>query len=130
VRGLGDRVGTERFRNAGRSAVEHLHRRLGRDIARAESRSPGGQHQARVVREGNDGVGDRVPLVGDDLPLDLEALARAELAENIAAPVLARSLGNSVGDGQDGNPHTGSFVFSTSRTSSTTISLSIALAMS
>ena len=54
----------------------------------------------------------------------------ARLLEQVAARVLPRPLGDTVRDGQDPGPHTGPFVFSSSRTPSTTIALSIAFAMS
>jgi hypothetical protein len=72
-----------------------------------------------------------VALVGDDLAYDVVPLRGQQLGERVAAAVLALAGGDAVGDGQDGGfQETISFVFSTSRTSSTTISLSIAFAMS
>jgi hypothetical protein len=77
------------------------------------------------------GLGDRGTLVRDDAALDLVALLREQLLEDVAAPVLALPGGDTVRDGQDGGlQETTSFVFSSRRTSSTTISLSIAFAMS
>ena len=53
-----------------------------------------------------------------------------QLLEQRAARVLRLTAGDAVGDGEDGGLQTDSFVFSTSRTSATTIPLSIAFAMS
>ena len=70
----------------------------------------------------------RPPSSGTTLALDLVALAGEQLREHVAAPVLAHALRDPVRHGEDGGLH--SFVFSTSRTASTTMPLSTALAMS
>ena len=45
-------------------------------------------------------------LVRHDAPLDLVAVGREQLVEQVAAAVLARPLGDAVGDGQHRRPHT------------------------
>ena len=59
-----------------------------------------------------------VGVVRNDAALDVEPLAREELLEHVAARVLANAGVHAVGDGEHGGLHAGSFVFSTSRTSS------------
>ena len=132
VRRLRDRVGTDRLGDPRRGALEHGYRCLGRDVAETEAGSAGREDEVRpVVGEAGNGVGDRVALVGNHPPDDVVAVAGEELHEQVAAPVLPLALGDAVGDGEDGGSHsTGAFVFSTSCTSPTTMSLSIALAMS
>ena len=130
MRRPGDRVGADRLGDAGRGAVEHRHRRFRGDVTRPEARSARRQDEPGSARQLGDRVGDRVALVRYHPPLDLVALAGQQLLEHVAAPVLARPLRDPVGHRQDGGPQTCSFVFSSSRTPSTVIPLSIAFAMS
>ena len=81
-------------------------------------------------RELLDRLRDRVALVGHDLAHDLEAVGGEELVEQVAARVLPRAHVHAVRDRENGRLHTGSFVFSTSLTSETTIPSSTAFAMS
>jgi hypothetical protein len=69
-------------------------------------------------------------FVRDDAVRDVVAVALEQLDQQAAALVVALACGDAVGDGEDGRPQTGSFVFATSATSRITISLSIAFAMS
>ena len=128
---LGAGIGPERLCDPGCWAVEKLGGRFRSDVARPETRSPRRQHDARDGCQFADGGGDRFALVGDDPALDLVALLAQELREDRAASVLALAGGDTVGDREDScSQSRASFVFSRSLTSSTTISLSIALAMS
>ena len=71
------------------------------------------------------------PVVGDDAPADLVPLGGEQLLEEVAARVVALPARDPVRDGQDGRlAQAGPFVFSRSRTSRTTMSGSIAFAMS
>ncbi len=76
------------------------------------------------------GARDGLDVVRHDAPLDLEPLVAEELVEDVTARVLANAGTHAVRDGQHGGLHAGSFVFSTSCTSSIVIALSIAFAMS
>jgi hypothetical protein len=128
---LGAGIGPERLCDPGCWAVENLGGRLRSDVARPETRPPRRQHDARNRCQLADGGGDRCALVGDDPALDLVALLAQEIREDLAATVLALAGRDAVGDRQDScSQSRASFVFSRSLTSSTTISLSIALAMS
>ena len=89
-----------------------------------------GQDELGFSRELLDRFCDRVPLIRDDPPDDLVAIAAQELVEEIAARVLAPTHVDTVGDGQDGRLHARCFVFSTSRTSPSSIPSSTAFAMS
>ncbi len=128
MRGLRDRVGADRLGDSGRVSLEHVARGLGRDVPRGDSGSSGREHDDRLLGQLDDRIGDRVPLVGDDAPLDLVALSREQLGEQVAALVLARPLGGTVRDGDDGRSH--SFTFSSKRTSPISIPESTAFAMS
>ena len=66
------------------------------------------------------------------LPLSVVEVSLDVVADGveITARVLARPVHDAVGDGEHGRLHCSTFVFSTSATSPTTISLSIAFAMS
>jgi len=130
VRGLRDRVGPQRLRDPRRLPVEDVAGRLGRDVARGEARAPGREDDAGGRREGAQRVGDPLPLVRDDAPLDLEAVGLQQLRERVAAPVLRLAARDAVRDGEDAGLQTASFVFSTSAISPITIALSIAFAMS
>jgi hypothetical protein len=131
MRRLRERVGADRLRDARRHALEHVAGRFGRHVAGGEAGAARGQDDRRLFGQLGDRLGDGVAVVGNDPALDLVALGREQPCEHIAALVLTRSLGNAVRDRQHGRPHsTGSFVFSTSRTSESSIEESIALAMS
>ena len=131
MRRLRDRVRAHRLGDSGRDAVEHVRRRLGRHVARAEPRAAGREHDLRRGRQLTNRLGDRGALVGNDAALHLVAFLGEQLREDVSAPVLALAGRDAVRDGQDRSPQeTTSFVFSSRRTSSTTISLSIAFAMS
>ena len=69
-------------------------------------------------------------FVGDDAPGDVEAVLAEEPLERRRRSVLANAGVDTVRDGEDGSLHSCSLVFSTSRTSSTTMPLSTAFAMS
>ena len=130
VRRLRDRVGADRLGDPRRRTIEHLHRRLRGDVARTEARSARGEHDLGVVRQGNDRVGDRVALVRHDPPLDLEPLdgrSSSRRSPLVSSRVPSETPSETVSTAAL-TPC--SFVFSTSRTPSTTISLSIAFAMS
>ena len=65
------------------------------------------------------------------MPDDVVAVLGEETGEEVATSVLALAARDAVRDGEDGRlDQTASFVFSTRRTSLTTISGSIAFAMS
>ena len=150
VRGPGDRVGADRLGDAGRQTVEDGRGRLGRDIARGEARAARGEHDAGAGSgELGNGGGDLVTLVGDDAACHLEAFGREQLDERSAAAVLADAVVDTIRDGEHrrcrgsavgrcggrvgrraATHASGSFVFSSSLTSSMTIPLSTALAMS
>ena len=131
MRGARGRVDPERFRDARGCAVEDARGGLGRDVAGAEARPARGQNDLRARSELEQRGGDRVALVGDDPALDLVPVAGQQLGEEIAAPILALAGRDAVRDGEDSRPQDGtSFVFSSRRTSSMTISLSTAFAMS
>ena len=130
VRRLRDRVGAQRLRDSRRLAVERVARRLRRHVARREAGAAGREDDSRDGGELAERGGDLLSLVGDDAALDVVAVALQELGEQVAAPVLRLAARDAVGDGEDGGPQTGSFVFSTSVTSPITIALSIAFAMS
>ena len=131
VRRLRDRVRPQRLRDPRRLAVEHVARRLGRDVARREPRAAGREDERAPSRELADRRGDLIALVGNDPPLDVVAVGAQQLLERVAASVLARPGDDPVRDGQHrGLQATGSFVFSTSTTSTMRIPLSTAFAMS
>ena len=69
-------------------------------------------------------------VVRDDTTLHLEAVLSQQLVEGVPASILPLASVNSVGDGEHGGLHAGSFVFSTSVSPVISISLSIAFAMS
>ena len=127
---LRDRVGAQGLRDAGDASLDDVAGRLGRHIARGDAGTAGRENNAAGGGELADRGRDVVPLVGHDATLDGEALAREELREQIAAPVLPRAVKDAVGDRQNRAVQIGSFVFSTSRTLRTTMPLSIAFAMS
>ena len=128
MRRLGERVGADGLGDPRRFALEHLQRRLGSHVARREARPPGRQHERGLLRELDDRVGDRVPVVGHDAPLDLVALGPEQAGEQVAALVLARPLRDAVRDRHDRGLH--SFTFSSSLTSPISIPESTPLAMS
>ena len=126
-----DRVRPQRLRDPRRLAVKHVARRLGRDIARREARAPGREDETRAGRELADSRGDLIPFVGDDAPLDVVPVGAEKLLERVAARVLPRPGDDTVLDGEHGRlQSTGSFVFSTSETSTIRMPLSTAFAMS
>ena len=128
MRGLRQRVGPQRFGDPGRLPLEHLEGRLRGDVTRTESRPAGGQDERGLLRELGDRLCDRVAFVGHDAPLDLVALLAEQPGEQVAALVLARPLGDAVGDGDDCCLH--SFTFSSRRTSPISIPESTPFAMS
>jgi hypothetical protein len=130
VRRLRDRVGAEGLGDAGRLTVEHVAGRLRRDVAWGEPGAARREDQPRGRRELAQRFGDLLPLVRDDAPLDLVPVARQQLRQQVAAPVLGLAARDAVADRQDGSLQTVSFVFSTSETSPIVIALSIAFAMS
>jgi hypothetical protein len=130
VRRLRDRVGADCLRDAGRLPVEHLARGLGRDVARREPRAARRQDEPRARDELAQRGDDPVVLVRHHTPLDLVALAAEQLLEQVAARVVRRAARDAVGRREHRSSQTGSFVFSSRRTSATTISLSTAFAMS
>src|SRR5262249_55222603 len=103
---------------------------LGGDVARREAGAAGREHDCGLVCELLDRAGDLAAFVRNDAPDHLVALGFEQLLEQVAARVLARPLGDTVRNGQDRRIHRGSWVFSPSLPSSTTMPLSIALAMS
>jgi hypothetical protein len=112
------------------SALKDARRRLGRHVARADSCAARGQNEPRLVRQLLDRLGDRVPLIGHDASNDLETFGDEQLLEQVAARVLASPHVDAVGDCQDRSLHTDSFVFSTNRTSASSMPSSTAFAMS
>src|SRR5207245_2608472 len=130
VRRLRDRVGPDRLRKPGRTPVEHLNGRLGCHVTWREPGAARRDDERRLVRELGDRIGDGVPLVWHDPTLDLVAVLGQQAGQDLAALVLAHAGGDAVRDGEHRRLHADSFVFSSSRTSPTTISLSIAFAMS
>ena len=130
VRRLRDRVGADRLHDPRRLAVDDGERRLGSDVARGEPGAARREDDAHGGRELAQRGRDLVALVRYDAPLDVVPLAAQQLDEQIAAAVLARSVGDAVRDGQHRRLQTVSFVFSTSTTSAIRIPLSIAFAMS
>ena len=128
MRRLRARVGPQCLGDPGRRALEHLGRRLRRDVARAKARAAGRQHERYLLGELGDRVGDRVPVVGHDPPLELVALSGEQVGEQVAALVLARPLGDAVRHRDDRGLH--SFTFSSSRISPISIAGSTPLAMS
>ena len=78
-----------------------------------------------------DRAGDRLRVVGHDAADDVEPVLAQQPLERVAARVLALTRVHAVGHREHRGPHaSGSFVFSTSRTSSISMSLSTAFAMS
>src|SRR3954447_14138916 len=130
VRRLRDRVGAQCLGDPRRDAVDDVECGFGCDVARPEPGAAGGQHERRPVGQLGYGLRNQVALVWNDAALDLVAVLRDQALELVSAAVLALARRDAVRDGQHGGPHTGSLVFSRRRTPSTTISLSIALAMS
>src|SRR4249919_875386 len=126
-----ERVRANRLREPRRLAIDHRPRRLGRDVARSESRASRCQYeQHSVVHELAHGTGDEWSVVRDDTPDDVEALVLEEPLEDVAARVVALAGAHSVGHREHGSRHMGSLLFDSRRTPSTTISLSTAFAMS
>ena len=130
MRRLRNRIGADRLGDAGCLPVEDAGRGLGGHVTGAETGAAGRQDDVGLVGQLLDRARDLVAVVGHDAAHHFEPLRLQELLEQVAAPVLARALGDAVGDGQNSSIHAGSLVFSSSLTSSTTICLSIALAMS
>ena len=125
-----ERVSPNCLRNARSRTVEHACSRLGGDVPRTQTGATGREDERHLIREVLDGLRDRLPVVRHEPPDDLEALGLEQLLQEITAEILPRALRDSVRDGEDAGRQTSSFVFSTRRTSSITIALSIALAMS
>src|SRR5439155_5133614 len=109
-------------------ALQHVDRCFRSAVAWTEARPAGCQHDHDLFGELDDRIRDRVALIGHDASLDLVALAREQLRQNLATLVLARPLGDAVRDGDDGRLH--SFTFSSRRTSPISIAGSTPLAMS
>src|SRR5262249_47281845 len=131
VRRLAAGVGADRLRDPGSDPVEDRCGRLRGHVAWRDTRAAGRQHEPCTrLRELLDRARDLGALVRDAPPLDCMPPAAQELVERVAAPVFARAAMDTVRDGQHGRLHSGSLVFSTSRTPSIVISLSTALAMS
>src|SRR5262245_55950016 len=130
MRSLVDRVGADRLCDPRDHPLEDTRRRLGRHVARADTRAAGGQYEPRLVRQLLDRLRDRSPLVRNDAAHDLETFGDEQLLEQVAARVLASAHVDAVGDRQHGGLHTASLVFSTSRTSESSMPESTALAMS
>jgi len=125
------RVRADRLGNPGRLTVDDPEGRFGSHVTRREARAAGGQDDRRRPGERRDRVLDPVGLVRDHATLDVEPPTGEQLLQEVSALVLARPLVDAVRDGENGRSQgTFSFVFDTSVTSVTTISLSIALAMS
>ena len=127
---LRKRIGANGLRDSRRRALQHRHRRFRCHVARAEPGAAGRQDESRFDRELFDRLGDRVTLVRDDSPDDLVALTPEELLQHVAARVLTPAHVDAVGDCQHRSLHSGAFVFSTSRTSASSIPSSTAFAMS
>ena len=77
-----DRLGAHRLGDAGRLAVDHRARRLGRHVARREAGATRRQHEVRALAELDDRRGDLVVLVGneprrDDVDADPARAARS-----------------------------------------------------
>lgn len=126
-----DGVRSDRLRDARHLAFEHRRRRLGRDVARRHARAPCREHELGLVRERFDRGSDLAPLVGDDTARNLVTLDAEQLLQNRPALVLPLAPCNAVRDREDsGLQSCASFVFSSRRTSLTTIESSTALAMS
>ncbi len=126
-----DRVGPDRFADPGSRAVEDVRSRLRRHVARGKAGSTGREDEASRARELPDRLRDLGAVVGNDSAEDVVALAPQELLQGSSAGVFPRALGDAVGDRQNRDPRqAGSFVFSTRRSSLTTISRSTAFAMS
>jgi hypothetical protein len=131
VRRLRDRVGADRLRDSGRLAVEEAGRGLRRDVAGTEPRPARRQDDPSLDGQLSQRCGDRIALVRDDPALDLVPVCCQQLGEDPAARVLALAGRDAVRDGEDRRlQESASFVFSSRRTSSMTISRSTALAMS
>jgi hypothetical protein len=126
---LRERIRADRLGDPRCNTVEDARRGLGGDIPGAEPCSARGQDHVGCVREVLDRPRDRRAIVRNDAPDDGEALSLEKLGKEVAASILSRSLADPVRDRQHRRVHVLSFVFSTNRTSSTVISLSIALAM-
>ena len=100
---------------AGSLALHHGSRRLGRDVPGREARATRREDDRRSGSgELPHGHGDQARVVGDDPPLDLEALHPQKIFESVARRILAHAGADTVRDGENGCVHAGSFVFSTS----------------
>src|SRR4029450_1924620 len=75
VRRLRDRVGAQRLGDPGSVALDHLARRLGRDVAWPQAGATCGEDEPGLFGQLRERVGDRVRVVGNDAPLDLVAVA-------------------------------------------------------
>ncbi len=103
----------------------------GRHVAGRETRPSGGENERNThARKLANRGGDQLDLVGDDPALNVEVRFTKQRLEDVARRILANACADAVGHGHDGRVQAGSFVFSTSWTSSTTIERSIAFAMS
>jgi hypothetical protein len=124
------RIGPNRLRDARNLTLEDRGGRLRRDVTGGDSGPAGREHQTHVVAELLDRRGDLAPLVRDDASRDLVALLREQLLQQCPALVRPLAASDAVRDGEDGGLQISSFVFSSRRTSLTTIEPSIAFAMS
>src|SRR5262249_22921120 len=97
VRGLRDRIGADCFGDPRRGPFEHLSRRLGSHVARAEAGAACRQDENGVLRELHDRVGDRLAVVRDDAPLDVEAISDEQLDQSVATTVFTLAGGDAVG---------------------------------
>jgi hypothetical protein len=128
---LRDGVGAQRLGDARSFAVEHVAGRLRGHVSWSEARSAGREDKSRARGQLAERVRDLLALVGNDPSLDLVVLAPQQLDQDVAAPVLSRPGHDAVRHRQHGGLQvTGSFVFSTSTTSTMRICLSTAFAMS
>jgi hypothetical protein len=125
-----DGIGSDRFGNAGNLALEHRRGCLRRDVPRSDARPAGREHERYRIGQLLDRRGDLAPLVRDDPSQDFVAVVGEQVLEQAPALVRPLAAGNAVRDGEDRRLQTSSFVFSSKRTSLTTIESSTAFAMS
>ncbi len=126
-----DRVRSDRLGETGRLAVDDGARGFRSHVARSEPRSSRCHYEQRsCVRQLHDGRGNQVCVIRHDAAHDVELVVAEKLLQRVAARIVAYPCMNTVGDSENSRPHAGSFVFSTRRTSSMTIALSTAFAMS
>src|SRR3954453_15637739 len=130
VRGGVEGVGPESLGDPGGLALEHVLRRLRRDVARGKPGAAGREDKPRFRGDLTNCGCYEWALVRHEAADHLVTVPAEQLFEDVPASVLGLAARDAVGDGQDGRFHTCSFVFSTRWTSPIDIALSIALHMS